>query len=128
MNGVTIPPDVAMTAQKPDLVIINRSDISGYIASQLHGQIYLAIYPIAILPEVTGYVSQFCHILAMPQNQAKLSLLLVGNTASDIWVYSQLYLAKYPVISSYIASSYETRYIWLYSKISMLKCLAEKVQ
>ena len=24
MNGVTIPPDVAMTAQKPDLVIINR--------------------------------------------------------------------------------------------------------
>ena len=24
VNGVTIPPDVAMTAQKPDLVIINR--------------------------------------------------------------------------------------------------------
>ena len=24
MNGVTIPPDVAMTAQKPDLVIVNR--------------------------------------------------------------------------------------------------------
>ena len=24
INGVTIPPDVAMTAQKPDLVIINR--------------------------------------------------------------------------------------------------------
>ena len=25
MNGVTIPPDVAMTAQKPDLVIINQN-------------------------------------------------------------------------------------------------------
>ena len=24
VNGVTIPPDVAMTAQKPDIVIINR--------------------------------------------------------------------------------------------------------
>ena len=88
--------------------------IQGFPSSWLYSQIYLAIQPGAIQPDISGYIARYIWLYSQRAIQPDISGYIANSyIARDNW----LYISNLNSWPGYIARSYIARYIWLYSQI-----------